>query len=253
MYLVRYQKDNAVHYGHLEGEVIGSLTGDIYGDFVRGAPVAQLAEVTLLPPCTPSKILALNVNFLDRLRELNLPTPNLPQIGLLAPSALIGAGQPIRLPAQAREVLHGAELGVVIGRPGRWISPDQAAAHILGYTCANAVLAQDIAEVDQSWTRAGNFDSFLPLGPAIATHVDPTELVIGCSVNGVTRQMTTTHDMLFTVAQVIAFVSAAMTLNAGDLILMGSPAGGTALNAGDWVEVHIEGIGALRNPVVREA
>ena len=253
MYLVRYLKDNAVHYGHLEGEVIGSVTGDMYGDFVRGGPVAQLADVTLLPPCAPSKILALTVNFLDRLRELHLPTPDLPQLSLMAPSALIGAGQPIRLPAHAREVLHGAELGVIIGRTGRWISPDEAAQHILGYTCANAVLAQDIAEVDQSWTRAGNFDSFLPLGPAIATHVDPTELVIGCSVNGVTRQMTTTHDMLFTVAQVIAFASAAMTLYAGDLILMGSPAGGTALTAGDVVEVQIEGIGALRNPVVREA
>lgn len=253
MYLVRYLKDNAVHYGHLEGEVIGSVTGDIYGDFVRGAPVAQLAEVALLPPCTPSKILALTVNFLDRLRELNLPTPDLPQISLMAPSALTGAGQPIRLPAHAREVLHGAELAVIIGRTGRWISPDEAAKHILGYTCANAVLAQDIAEVDQSWTRASNFDSFLPLGPAIATQVDPTELVIGCSVNGVTRQMTTTHDMLFTVAQVIAFASAAMTLFAGDLILMGSPAGGTPLTAGDVVEVHIEGIGALRNPVVRDA
>ena len=104
-----------------------------------------------------------------------------------------------------------------------------------------------------STVRASNFDSFLPLGPAIATHVDPTELVIGCSVNGVTRQMTTTHDMLFTVAQVIAFASAAMTLYAGDLILMGSPAGGTPLNDRDVVEVHIEGIGALRNPVVRES
>lgn len=253
MYLVRYRKDNAVYYGHLDGETIGSVTGDIYGDFARGGPVAQLAEVALLPPCAPSKILALSVNFLDRLRELNLSTPDLPPLSLMAPSALIGAGQPIRLPANAREVVHGAELGVIIGRAGRWISPDDAAKHILGYTCANAVRAQDIAEVDQSWTRAGNFDSFLPLGPAIATHVDPTELVIACSVNGVTRQMTTTHDMLFTVAQVIAFASAAMTLNAGDLILMGSPAGGTPLNPGDVVEVHIEGIGALRNPVVREA
>ncbi len=253
MYLVRYQKDNAVQYGHLEGEVIGSITGDIYGDFARGAPVAQLAEVTLLPPCTPSKILALNINFLDRLRELNLPAPDLPQVSLMAPSALTGAGQPIRLPANTSEVLPGANLAVIIGKPGRWITPEDAPRHVLGYTCANTILAHDVAAVDQSWLRAGNFDTFLPLGPAVATHADPTELVIGGSVNGVTRQMATTHDMLFTVPQVIAFLSAAMTLNAGDLILMGSPAGGAPLNPGDVAEVHIEGIGALRNPVVRDA
>src|SRR5690349_7778169 len=201
MYLVRYLRDDAVHYGHLEGEVIGSVTGDIYGDFVRGAPVAQLAEVTLLPPCTPSKILALTINYQERLRELNLPTPDLPQISLMAPSALTGANQPIRLPGTTREVLPAANLAVIIGRTGRWISPDEAARYVLGYTCANAIVAQDVAEVDQSWLRASNFDTFLPLGPAIATHVDPTELVVGGSVNGVTRQMATTHDMLFTVAQ----------------------------------------------------
>ncbi|MCC7361966.1 MAG: fumarylacetoacetate hydrolase family protein [Anaerolineales bacterium] len=253
MFLVRYQKDNAAHYGHLEGETIGAITGDVFGDFARGGPVAQLAEVVLLPPCAPSKIIALSVNFADRLRELGLAAPELPAISLMAPSALLGAHQPIRLPAHAREVLPGAELAVVIGRAGRWISPEEARAHILGYTCANALSALDIAEVDQSWTRASNFDTFLPLGPAIATHVDPTELVVGCSVNGVPRQMATTHDMLFTVEQVIAFVSAAMTLNAGDLILMGTPAGGQPLAPGDVVEVQIEGIGALRNPVVREA
>jgi 2-keto-4-pentenoate hydratase/2-oxohepta-3-ene-1,7-dioic acid hydratase in catechol pathway len=123
---------------------------------------------------------------------------------------------------------------------------------ILGYTCANDVLAMDVAEIDQAWARASSFDSFCPLGPSIATHVDPTELQITCAVNGVTRQLASTLDMLFTVPQVIAFVSAGMTLLPGDVVLMGTPAGVGPLAAGDVVEVKIEHIGTLRSTVVAE-
>jgi 2-keto-4-pentenoate hydratase/2-oxohepta-3-ene-1,7-dioic acid hydratase in catechol pathway len=252
MYLIRYLKDGREHAGHLDGETIGSLTGDIYGTFVRGGPVAQLSDVILLPPCSPSKIITLSLNFVDQLRALQAVAPELPPLRFKAPSALVGAGQPIRLPPQARAVAPGAALGVVLGRRGRWIGPDEAASYILGYTCANDVQAADVAELDQGWVRANSFDSFLPLGPAIATHPDPTELVVSSSVNGVVRQMATTHDLLFTVPQVVAFVSAAMTLLPGDLILMGTPAGAGTLAPGDIVEINIEGVGTLRNPVVAE-
>lgn len=252
MYLIRYHKDRAEHFGYLDGETIGSVTGDIYGDFARGGPVAQLSEVTLLPPCTPSKVISLSLNFVDQLRALKAVAPDLPPLRFKAPSAVIAAGEPIRLPAQVQAAQPGAALGVVLGRKGRWIGPDEAAAYILGYTCANDVQALDVAEVDQGWTRANSFDSFLPLGPAIATHADPTELVVSSSVNGVVRQMATTHDLLFTVPQVVAFVSAAMTLLPGDVILMGSPAGAGTLAPGDLVEINIEGVGVLRNPVVSE-
>jgi 2-keto-4-pentenoate hydratase/2-oxohepta-3-ene-1,7-dioic acid hydratase in catechol pathway len=252
MYLVRYEKDLAVHYGHLEGETIGSLSGDIYGEFIRGGPVAHLGEVNLLPPCQPGKIIAVVHNFADRLREEGLPQPTLPSLRFKAPSALIGAGETVRLPATAQNVQPGAELGVVIGRRGRWIGTDEAERYILGYTCANDLIARDVAELDGDWTRAASFDTFLPLGPAIATHIDPVELVISGSVNGVTRQLASTHDMLYGVPQVVAFVSAAMTLDPGDLILMGAPAGGQTLAAGDVVEVSIESVGVLRNPVTAE-
>ncbi|MCC6189896.1 MAG: fumarylacetoacetate hydrolase family protein [Anaerolineales bacterium] len=251
MYLVRYLKDQVEHFGYLEGETIGSLTGDIFGDFVRGGPVAELSEVRLLPPCTPGKVISLSLNYADQLRALGVPAPELPPLRFKAPSAVVAAGEPIVLPAQAQAVHPGAALAVVVGRPGRWIAPDEAAAYLLGYACANDLQALDVAELDQGWTRANSFDSFLPLGPAIATHADPTELVVSGSVNGVVRQLATTHDLLFTVPQVVAFVSAAMTLFPGDVILMGTPAGTGPLAGGDVVEVNIEGVGVLRNPVTR--
>ena len=254
MYLLRYlAADNTVQLGFLEGENIGSLSGGLFGDFVRGGLVARLGDVRLLPPVQPGKILSVTYNFADRLRELDMPAPDLPPIFFKAPSAVIGAGEPIRLPAQSKAVAPGAELAVVIGRAGRWVTPEEAPRHVLGYTCANDVLALDIANLDQSWTRAGSFDTFCALGPAIATHVNPAQLMIRSTVNGATRQMSSSHDMLFGVPQVIAFISAAMTLWPGDVILMGSPAGAGLLEAGDRVEVIIEGIGALSNPVVSDS
>jgi 2-keto-4-pentenoate hydratase/2-oxohepta-3-ene-1,7-dioic acid hydratase in catechol pathway len=252
MHLVRYLKDDQVSYGYLDGDAIGRVSGDIFGDFVRGGPIASLDEVRLLAPCQPSKIVAVVYNFGDRLRELNMPLPGLPPLYFKAPSAVIGPDEAIRLPPQANEVHHGAELAVVIGRRARWVSPEEAPSCILGYTCANDVLALDVAALDESWTRASSFDTFGPLGPSIATQVDPAELMISCSVNGVTRQMSSTIDMLFGVPQTVAYISAAMTLLPGDVILMGSPAGSGPLNDGDIVEVSIEHIGTLRNPVARE-
>jgi 2-keto-4-pentenoate hydratase/2-oxohepta-3-ene-1,7-dioic acid hydratase in catechol pathway len=251
MYLVRYlAADGSVHPGYLEGENVGSLSGDFFGEFVRGGPVARLGDVRLLAPVRPSKILSLTFNFTDRLRELDLPAPDLPSIFFKAPSAVIGPGDPIRLPVQSKQVAPGAELAVVIGRAGRRITPEDAPRHILGYTCANDIVALDVANLDQAWTRASSFDTFCPLGPAIATHVNPAQLMIRSTVNGATRHMSSSHDMLFGVPQVIAFISAAMTLWPGDVILMGSPAGAGTLEPGDSVEVVIEGIGALTNPVI---
>jgi 2-keto-4-pentenoate hydratase/2-oxohepta-3-ene-1,7-dioic acid hydratase in catechol pathway len=255
MYLVRYLSGTGrgpIQYGYLDGEQVGSINGDIFGEFARGEIVAPLAEVALLPPVAPSKVLTLGVNFADQLRAAGLAAPSLPPLFFKAPSSIIGPGAAIRLPAQSQSVEYGAALAVVIGRTGRWISPEAASRYILGYTCAGDLRATDIAGLDQGWTRAASFDSFCPLGPAIATHVNPTELIIRSAVNGTTRQMTSTHDMLFTVAQVVAFASGAMTLLPGDVILMGTPAGADVVNAGDTVEVTIEGVGVLSNPVMAE-
>jgi len=254
MYLVRYRSAaGPIEYGYLDGENVGSISGDIFGEFSRGDIVARLAEVTLFPPVEPSKVLALALNFADQVRDAQRETPSLPQLFFKAPSAIIGPGAAIRLPAQSQSVQHGAALAVVIGRSGRWISPEAAARHILGYTCAGDVRALDIAELDQGLARAASFDTFCPLGPAIATQANPTELIVRCAINGVTRQMTSTHDMLFTVAQVVAFASAAMTLLPGDVISIGTPGGASLLAEGEAVEVSIEGVGVLNNIVIKDS
>jgi 2-keto-4-pentenoate hydratase/2-oxohepta-3-ene-1,7-dioic acid hydratase in catechol pathway len=253
MLIVRYQKENQVRFGHLEDERIGPLTHDPFADELARGPLRwNVAEVTLLAPCQPSKIIGLVYNFVDRVREQGRGRPNLPTLFLKPPSSVIGPGEAILLPLQSHHVEYGAELGVVIGRRARHVAPEEAGRYVLGYTCANDVTARDLIDQDELLARGKSFDTFCALGPAIATQVDPTEVVITCVLNGQTRQMSSTHDMLFKVPQVVAFVSAVMTLLPGDVILMGSPAGAGPLADGDVVEVEIEGIGKLRNTVKAE-
>lgn len=253
MLIVRFQKDNQIQFGHLEDERLGPLTSDPFGgEGVRGPLKWDVAEVTLLAPCQPSKIIGLTNNFMDRVREQGRGRPHLPTLFLKPPTSVIGPGEAIVLPPQSQRVEYGAELGVVIGRRARHIAPEEVGRYVLGYTCANDITARDLIEQDALWARGKGFDTFCALGPAIATQVDPTEVVIRCALNGETRQMSSTHDMLFTVPQVVAYVSAIMTLLPGDVILMGSPAGAGPLAPGDVVEIEIEGIGKLSNPVHAE-
>lgn len=250
MQFVRYRHKQAVGYGLLEGATVSPLAGEPYGAYRREAGALPAAEVTLLAPATPGKIVAIGNNFADRAREAGLPAPTVPLIFLKPPSAVVGPGEPIILPPQSQHVEHGAELAVVIGRPARWVSPEAALRCVLGYTCANDVTARDIVEAEGLWTRGKSFDTFCPLGPVVDTLVDPADILITCRVNGQTRQMTSTHDMLFGVPQLIAFISSVMTLLPGDVILTGTPAGAGPLAAGDEVEVELEGLPPLRNPVV---
>ena len=252
MQIVRYQKDSETHFGYLDGDRVGSLTGDIFGEFVRHRRKTLLAEVTLLAPVEPGKIIGVENNFVDRLREMGLPTPDLPRIYLRPPTTVVGPGEAIYLPPQSQKVEYAAELAVVIGKRARRVTPDEALQFVRGYTCANDVTARDLVELDGVRARAKSFDATCPLGPNITTGLDPTELLITCKVNGETKQMSSTHDMLFNVPQVVAFVSSIMTLLPGDVLLMGTPAGAGVLADGDKVEVEIEGIGKLSNPVRAE-
>jgi 2-keto-4-pentenoate hydratase/2-oxohepta-3-ene-1,7-dioic acid hydratase in catechol pathway len=146
-------------------------------------------------------------------------------------------------------VEHEAELAVVIGKRGRWVQPEEASSYALGYTLANDVTARDLQRRDGQWTRAKGFDTFCPLGPWIETEFDPADALVTCHVNGEMRQMSSTRDMVFGVPQLIAFISSVMTLEPGDVLLTGTPAGVGSLVAGDVVEVAVEGLGILRNPV----
>ena len=251
MRIIRYQQpDSLPQYGWITGEKIGPIDGNIFGAFQREEATIPLEAVQLLPPTTPSKIVCIGRNYAAHAKEHGADIPEVPLIFLKPPTSLIAHQETIVLPPQSEQVEHEAELAVVIGRPGRWITTEDALSHVFGYTVANDVTARDLQRSDGQWTRAKGFDTFCPVGPWIETEFDPADAVVTCHVNGEMRQMASTRDMIFTVKQLIAFISSVMTLEPGDLLLTGTPAGVSPLNPGDSVDVAIEGLGTLKNPVI---
>jgi 2-keto-4-pentenoate hydratase/2-oxohepta-3-ene-1,7-dioic acid hydratase in catechol pathway len=230
----------------------GPLEGSIFGEFRREEADLPLESVRLLPPVLPGKIICVGRNYVEHAKEHDSEVPEVPLLFLKPPSTVIGPGDKILLPPQSQRVEHEAELAVVIGRRGRWISPEEALDHVLGYTIANDVTARDLQFRDGQWTRGKGFDTFCPFGPWVETEFDPADALVTCHVNGEMRQMASTRDMVFSVRQLIAFISSVMTLEPGDLLLTGTPAGVGLLLPGDVVEVTIEGLGTLRNPVAAE-
>ncbi len=253
MRFVRYQlEQTAPSYGWVYENKIGPIEGDPFGEYRRLEAEIPLEAVRLLPPVVPSKIICLGRNYEEHAREQNADVPQVPLIFMKPPSALIGIGEKIVLPPQSRLIEHEAELAVVVGKPGRWIGAEEAGAHIFGYTIANDVTARDLQRSDNQWTRGKGFDTFCPLGPWIETEMDPYDILITCRVNENIRQMASTRDMIFSIQQIIAFVSSVMTIEPGDLILTGTPAGVGPLEPGDRVNISIENIGELENGVVND-
>jgi 2-keto-4-pentenoate hydratase/2-oxohepta-3-ene-1,7-dioic acid hydratase in catechol pathway len=248
MRFLRYHtKSEPAAYGWLLEDQVGPVEGDPYGEFRRLEANQPLESVKLLAPVQPGKIVCIGRNYAAHAKEHNAPVPEVPLIFLKPPSAVIGPGDKIILPPQSEQVEHEAELVVVIGKVGRWIAPGEALDYVLGYTIGNDVTARDLQYRDGQWTRAKGFDTFCPLGPWVETEFDPADAVITCHVNGEMRQMASTRDMIFNVRQLIAYISSVMTLNPGDIIMTGTPAGVGPLAPGDVVEVSIEGLGTLRN------
>ncbi len=196
----------------------------------------------------PSKIVCVGRNYVDHAKELGNAVPERPLIFLKPPSSLIGPGDPILLPSVSSRVEHEAEIGVVLGKRLRNVSVEEAEAAIGGVGCANDVTARDLQATDGQWTRAKGFDSFCPVGP-MAMGCDWRDLEIICRVNGVERQRGRSSEMVFAIPAVLAYISSIMTLEPGDLVLTGTPAGVSPLQDGDVVEVEIPGVGMLSNPV----
>lgn len=253
MRIIRYQtKNDPPRYGWVLENAVGAIEGDPFGEFRRLEAHQNLDSVRLLAPVLPGKIICVGRNYAAHAREHDAEVPEVPLLFLKAPSAVIGPGDKIVLPPQSQQVEHEAELAVVIGRRGRWISPEEALEHVMGYTIGNDVTARDLQFRDNQWTRAKGFDTFCPLGPWIQTDFDPTDTLITCHVNGEMRQMASTRDMVFSVHQLIAFASSIMTLEPGDIIMTGTPSGVSPLQPGDTVKVSIEGLGELENSVVSQ-
>jgi 2-keto-4-pentenoate hydratase/2-oxohepta-3-ene-1,7-dioic acid hydratase in catechol pathway len=258
MRLIRYQIGNdAPRFGWMlndpAGPMVGALDGTPFGEFRRLEANLSLDAVRLLAPVLPGKVLCVGRNYVAHAKEHNADVPEMPLLFLKPPSSVIGPDEAIVLPPQSQQVEHEAELVVVFGKRGRWIAPEQAMEYVLGYTIGNDVTARDLQRRDGQWTRGKGFDTFCPLGPWIETDFDPADGVITCHVNQEMRQMGSTRDMVFNVRQLVAFASSIMTLEPGDVLMTGTPAGVGPLRPGDTIEVTIEGLGVLRNPVIAHA
>jgi 2-keto-4-pentenoate hydratase/2-oxohepta-3-ene-1,7-dioic acid hydratase in catechol pathway len=253
MRLIRFQtKNEPAQYGWVNNALVGKLTGSPFVEFQRSEATLSLDSLILLPPVIPGKIICVGRNYTEHIREQNAEIPTTPLLFLKPPSAVIGHLQTIYIPPQSQQVDHEAELVVVIGKRGRWIQPADSYTHIYGYTVGNDVTARDLQRRDGQWTRSKGFDTFCPLGPWIDTEFDPADAIISCHVNGVLRQMASTRDMIFHIDQIIAFASTIMTLEVGDVIMTGTPAGINPLKPGDIVEATIDGLGTLSNPVAAD-
>jgi 2-keto-4-pentenoate hydratase/2-oxohepta-3-ene-1,7-dioic acid hydratase in catechol pathway len=242
--------DRIVHAVEREDRLY-ELDGNIFGTYGAGAPVpGGLASVRVLAPVLPSKIVAVGLNYRDHAAEQGKALPAEPLIFLKPSTAVIGPGEPIRLPPGAGRVDHEAEAGVVIRRRAYRVSAADAADYMLGITCVNDVTARDIQRRENQYTRPKGFDTFAPLGPAIAVGLDAADLSVEGLVNGAPRQASSTRQLIFSVPELIAFISGIMTLLPGDIISTGTPSGIGPLIAGDQVTVRVAGVGELTNPVV---
>jgi 2-keto-4-pentenoate hydratase/2-oxohepta-3-ene-1,7-dioic acid hydratase in catechol pathway len=212
--------------------------------------VVAFRESDLRAPVDPYKILCIGRNYAAHAKEMGNDVPTEPLLFLKPRTALVGHGGIVELPPESSRVEHEAELGVVIGSSARRVNRDQALAHVFGYTCVCDVTARDLQKKDGQWSRAKGFDTFCPCGPWIETDVDARALRIRCTVNGVTKQDGSTAQMVFDVATLIEYASAAMTLEPGDLIVTGTPDGTGPIAHGDAVTVDIENVGALSFRVV---
>jgi 2-keto-4-pentenoate hydratase/2-oxohepta-3-ene-1,7-dioic acid hydratase in catechol pathway len=251
MRIVRFNVGGKTRFGALEATHVVEYSGTPFGSFRRGRRRYPLKQIVLLPPVVPSKVIAITLNYPDHAAELGVPVPAELSFVLKPPSALIGPDDPIVYPSGCQRVDHEAELAVVIKRRCRAIDPARAHEHILGCTCLNDVTARDVEMRDMQGTRAKAFDTFCPIGPCIATGIDPGAVAVEAYVNGVPRQSSTTKELIWPVEELVAGVSRIMTLVPGDVIATGTPAGAGPLLPGDRVEVRIEGIGSLRNLVVK--
>lgn len=249
MKFIRFEKDGQLCHGLLTGTEVQRITGDMFTEQTIGKECFRLEEVNLLPPCMPTKIIAVGLNYRGHAREMNMAIPDEPLLFLKPATAVIGPGAPIIYPKISQQVDYEGELGVVIGRRCRDVSGQQALDYIFGYTCLNDVTARDLQKKDGQFTRSKSFDTFCPIGPCIETELDPAAARIETRLNGQLRQETSTADFIFPVYRLVSFISQVMTILPGDVIATGTPSGIGPMQPGDEVEVRIRGIGSLKNTV----
>lgn len=230
-----------------DGTFFMELEGDPCGAFSVTSKAVDPDSVKILPPCQPSKIVAVGLNYLGHAKEMNMKIPEEPVLFIKPATALIGHMDNIFYPKQTQNLHYEAELAVVIKNDIKDITEAEVDANVFGYTCFNDVTARDLQSKDGQWTRAKSFDTFAPAGPFVVTGLEPDKLKIKLLLNNELKQESTTADFIFKTRKVISFISSVMTLKRGDLVTTGTPQGIGPMQKGDRVEVEIEGIGRLTN------
>jgi 2-keto-4-pentenoate hydratase/2-oxohepta-3-ene-1,7-dioic acid hydratase in catechol pathway len=252
MRIVRYQKAAHTSYGIWEADRVREMSGSPYGDWKPGAGTHRLSDIRLLAPAEPTKILCVGLNFRNHIQELGREMPKLPSHFLKPLTAIVGPEDAILIPRVAQQVDYEGELAVVIKDRIKDVPPEAALTHVLGYTCFNDVTERTLSEIPGQLTRSKGFDTFAAFGPCIATDLDPSGLIVRTSLNGRMMQEGRIADLIFSIPFLIHYLSQCMTLLPGDVISTGTPRGVAAMKPGDVVEVSIDGIGVLRNPVQAE-
>jgi 2-keto-4-pentenoate hydratase/2-oxohepta-3-ene-1,7-dioic acid hydratase in catechol pathway len=249
--LYRLQSDTRVFHAVERDGVWFELDGDVFGAWRPGSQIARgLEKMKVLAPVVPSKIVAVGLNYRDHAVEQGKPLPPEPLIFLKPSTAVIGPGDAIEIPEGVGRVDHEAEAGIVIRRRATRVAAADAMDYVLGVTCVNDVTARDIQRRENQYTRPKGFDTFAPVGPAIALGLDLADLPVEGLVNGERRQASSTRQLIFPVAELVAFISNVMSLLPGDIISTGTPSGIGPLQPGDVVTVRVGGVGELTNPVV---
>lgn len=249
MKYLRFAHKERALFGVCEGEYVKVLKGEMFGDVSETGEMLKAEDVKLLPPCRPSKIVALALNYRDHAEEINIPIPDKPVIFIKPSTSVIGPEDAIIKPDMCQRLDYEAELGIVIGRRAAGIEPEDVGGYIFGVTCVNDVTARDLQPKDGQWTLSKSFDTFSPIGPCIAVGLDYDDLDIELRLNGETRQKSNTSNFIFKTREIVSYLSRVMTLLPGDVIITGTPSGIGPMEPGDVVEVDIEGIGVLKNHV----
>jgi 2-keto-4-pentenoate hydratase/2-oxohepta-3-ene-1,7-dioic acid hydratase in catechol pathway len=250
MQIVRFKADTNMSYGALEGSDVVEYSGTPWGPFRRGRRRLPLKHAVLLAPTLPSKIVGVELNHRCSAAATERTALSEPRFFMKPTTTLVGPDDPIVYPALSALVEHGAGLAVVIKRRCHNVPPERVREYVLGYTCLNDVTARDLQEKG-FWLRAKGFDTFCPLGPCIATDINPDAVAVETFVNGGLRQSSSTKELLVPACEIVARIARVMTLLPGDVVATGTPAGAGPLEPGDRVEVRIGGIGSLKNTVVK--
>jgi 2-keto-4-pentenoate hydratase/2-oxohepta-3-ene-1,7-dioic acid hydratase in catechol pathway len=250
--IVRFTHGQKAEFGIQYEDAIQGIEGSPYDSIRPMHSYHRYSDIRLLSPCLPTKIVALGVNYKSHGEEMSHRIPTEPLLFIKPSTSVIGTEDDIVYPETSERVDYEGELGVVMKSTACRVAEEEATDYILGYTCVNDVTARDLQVKDKQWTRSKSFDTFCPIGPCIETELNPNDLALETVLNGETRQQTRTSQLIFPVAMLVSFISHVMTLLPGDVIATGTPLGIGPMQPGDIVEVKIEGIGTLRNYVVRQ-